>query len=84
MGYYHIRLSDQDSNLCTIIQPWGKYRYEFLPMGVSNSPDIFQEKMNKMFRDFELIREYINNLLIIAKGDWSDQFGKIRTNPKKD
>ena len=25
MGYYHIRLSDQASNLCTIILPWGKY-----------------------------------------------------------
>ena len=25
MGYYHIRLSNQASNLCTIIIPWGKY-----------------------------------------------------------
>ena len=46
MGYYHIRLSDQARNLCTIIPPWGKYQYKRLPMGVSNSPDIFQEKMS--------------------------------------
>ena len=25
MGYYHIRLSNQASNVCTIIIPWGKY-----------------------------------------------------------
>ena len=55
MGYYHIRLSKQASNLFTIILPWGKYRYKHLPMGVSNSPDIFQDKMSKMFRGFEFI-----------------------------
>ena len=46
MGYYHIRHSEHASNLCTIILSRVKYRYKRLPMGVSNSPDIFQEKMN--------------------------------------
>ena len=36
MGYYHIRLSKNVSNLYTIIIPWGKYRYKRLPMGVTN------------------------------------------------
>ena len=27
--------------------------------------------MNKMFHGFEFIRAYIDNLLIITKGDWS-------------
>ena len=72
MGYYYIRLSEQASNQCTIILPWVNYQYKCLPMGVSNSPDIFQEKMNEMFRGFEFIQAYINDLLIITKGDWSD------------
>ena len=42
MGYYHILLSKNASNLCTIIIPWGKYQYQNLPMGVANSPEIFQ------------------------------------------
>ena len=54
MGYYHVCLSDQAINLCTIILPWGNYRYKRLSIGVSNSPEIFQEKMNEMFRGFEL------------------------------
>ena len=77
MGYYHIRLSDQSSNLCTIILPWGRYQYKRLPMGVRNSLDIFQEKMNEMFRGFEFIRAYIDDLLIITKGDWSDNLDKL-------
>ena len=41
MGYYHIRLSENASNLCKIILPWGKYCYKHLPMGVPNLPEIF-------------------------------------------
>ena len=55
MGYYRILIIKKSSNLCTIIIPWGKYRYKRLPMGVSNSPDILQEKMNENFRGFEFI-----------------------------
>ena len=40
MGYYHILLSENAINLCTIIIPWGKYRYNRLIMGVANSPEI--------------------------------------------
>ena len=52
MGYYHIQLSENASNLCTIIIPWGKYRYKHLPMGVTNSPDIFQKKISDLFHGF--------------------------------
>ena len=36
MGYYHIWLSENASNLCTIILPWRKYQRKRLPMGVAN------------------------------------------------
>ena len=42
VGYYHTQLSENASNLCTIILPWIKYCYKRLPMGVATSPDIFQ------------------------------------------
>ena len=71
MGYYHIGLSEESINLCTITLTWGNYWYKFLPMGVCNFPEFFQEKMNKMFRGFEFIQAYTDELLIITKGDWS-------------
>ena len=46
-------------------------------MGICNTPDIFQEKMNEMFCEFEFIRAYIDDLLIIARGDWSDHLNKL-------
>ena len=66
MGYYHIMLSPYSSTLCTIILPWGKYEYLNLSMGLCHSPDIFQEKMNKLFPDLETVLAYIDDLLIIT------------------
>ena len=49
MGYDHIRISEDASNLCTIILPWGKYHNKHIPMGVSHPSDIFQHIMNYLF-----------------------------------
>ena len=65
MGYYHIGISEDSSSACDIILPWENYRQKCLPIGVSNSLEFFQEKMDKMFRGFEFIWEHINELLII-------------------
>ena len=52
-------------------------------MGVYNSPEMFQDKMNEMFRRIEFIREYIDELLIITKGDWSDRLNILELVLKK-
>ena len=83
MGYYHIYLSKQARNLCTIILPWGQYQYKRLPIGVSNYLDIFQDKMNEMFHGFDFIREYIIDLLLVTKGDWSNHLEKLELIPQK-
>ena len=44
MGYYHLELSPDSRELCTIALPFGKCEYLRLPMGLCNSPDTFQEK----------------------------------------
>ena len=72
MGYYHIELSPDSKRLCTIVLPWGKYEYQKLPMGLCNSPDIFQEKMSTLLGDLEYVRTYIDDLLITTKSDWQD------------
>jgi len=48
MGYYNIRLDPTSASLCTLILPWGKYKYLRLPMGIKNSPDIFQQKISDL------------------------------------
>ena len=77
MGYYHIHLTPNASRLCTIVLPWGKYEYTRLPMGVKCSPDIFQERMADLFQGMEYVRAYLDDLLLLTKGDWSDHVNKL-------
>ena len=77
MVYYRIQLKKNESNSCTIIFPQGKYRYKRLPMGIANIPDIFQQTMNNLFHWFEFIRAYIDEVLILTKGDWAYNIQKL-------
>ena len=77
MGYYHIELNPDSRRLCTIVLPWGKYEYQRLPMGLCNSPDIFQEKMGSLMEDLEYVRCYIDDLLVITKGSFLDHLKKL-------
>ena len=77
MGYYHIELSPDSRKLCTIVLPWGKYEYLRLPMGLCNSPNVFQEKMSTLMQDLEFVRAYIDDLLVITKGSLDDHLEKL-------
>jgi predicted aspartyl protease len=70
MGYYHIELSNKSKELCTITTQWGKYEYQRLPMGLCNSPDIFQEKMTELLEGLDTVRVYIDDILHVTKGSW--------------
>jgi hypothetical protein len=54
MGYYHIKLSPFSKHLCMIVMHFGKYKNQRLPMGLCNSPDIFQEHMFETFSNLIL------------------------------
>ena len=46
-------------------------------MGLCNSPDIFQEKMNELFYGLDYVRTYIDDLLIISNKSLEDHIKKI-------
>jgi hypothetical protein len=77
MGYYHIELSPFGKELCTIVLPWGKYEYQRLPMGLANSPDIFQEKISTLMEGLEFIRTYLDDCLCLTAGTWEDHLYKL-------
>jgi hypothetical protein len=74
MGYYHIELIPFSIQLCTIVTPFGKYKYQHLPMGLCNSPEILQECMYALFSDLEYVHAYIDNLLVASS---SSNFQRI-------
>ena len=46
-------------------------------MGLCNSPDIFQEKMNELFEGLDFVRAYIDDLLCLSKGTFEDHLEKL-------
>ena len=77
MGYYHILLNPDARRYCTIVLPWGKYEYLRLPMGLCNSPDIFQERMSELMDGLNFARAYIDDLLIITQGDFKEHLNHL-------
>ena len=77
MGYYRIRLSEKSSDMCTIVTEFGKFRYKRLPMGVAGSPDIFQAKIYELMGDIEGVKAYIDDLLVIKKGTFSQHLEQL-------
>jgi hypothetical protein len=78
MGYYHIPLDDESARLCTTILPWGNYQYRRLPMGIKNSPDIFQSIMNDIFHDLDYVQCYIDDILITSQSNFEDHLEKLQ------
>ncbi|MGH7955257.1 MAG: reverse transcriptase/ribonuclease H family protein, partial [Gloeomargaritales cyanobacterium] len=78
MGYFTIRLNKEAQDLCTIVTPWGNYRYLRLPLGLANSPDIFQDRMSTlMFGLLEFVRTYLDDILLMSKSSFEDHLEKL-------
>ena len=77
MGHCHIKLNPASREMCTIVLPFGKYEHQRLPMGLCNSPDIFQEKMSELMEGLNFVRTHIDDLLCLTKGTFEDHLEKL-------
>jgi hypothetical protein len=76
--YYTFELDKESQDLCTIITPFGKYKYSRLPMGLKYSPDIAQAAMGNVLSDIKDADIYIDDVGAFSN-DWDHHVNFLAT-----
>ncbi len=78
MQYYMFEFDKESQDLCTIIMPFGKYKYLRLPMGLKCSPDIAQATMENLLSDIKDANVYIDDVGAFSN-DWDHHINFLAT-----
>ena len=68
-GFHQIKLAPESSKLTTFQTPFGRYRYQRLPMGISSSPEIFQRAMTDALEGLEKTECIMDDILVWGQDD---------------
>jgi hypothetical protein len=78
MQYCTFGLDKESQDLCTIITPFGKYKYLRLPMRLKCSPDIAQAIMENVLSDIKDASIYIDDVGAFSS-DWDYHINLLAT-----
>jgi hypothetical protein len=72
-----IRLDPDESRICNIKFPWGKYSYKWLPMDIAGPPNIFKTKMSELMRTLEKSEDDLLTKYQVTMASLSDHLDKL-------
>lgn len=70
-GFWQMELDRSSSDLTTFMTPFGRFRWNRVPFGISNAPEMFQKRTVKIFGDIPGVEVYFDDVLI-AGTDFND------------
>ena len=67
-GYWQIKMEEESISLTAFSAPQGHYEWLVMPFGLKNAPQIFQRRMDNIFRELNhCCLVYIDDILIFSK-----------------
>ena len=68
-GYWHVKLSEESSYLCTFHTPWGRKRFLRMPFGISSASEVMQKRNEEAFSDIQGVNVIADDLIIAARNE---------------
>ena len=80
-GYWHVELDHESSLLCTFNLPFGWYRFKRLPFGIVVSQDIFQRRLDDIYRNIPNVTGIADDSIVFGstQGEHDDAFINMLT-----
>ena len=66
-SFYQIKMVEDSKPLTAFSTPQGHYEWNVLPFRLKNVPQIFQRKMDDIFKEYDFIHVYVDDMLISSK-----------------
>ncbi len=63
-GFWQIPLDEASSRLTTFNTPFGRYKFNRLPFGISSAPEVFQRVMHQMFDRIDGCEIIMDDILV--------------------
>ena len=66
MGYHQIPVAKKDTELTSFMINGKQYEYLRMPFGLTNAPYTFQKVISFLFRDYDFIFAYLDDIFIVS------------------
>ena len=77
MGFYTFEIDQQSQQFCVINTPFGLFKCQRLPIGITNSPDFFQSVMHPLFSDLPNVECFIDDIGIFTLHSFDDHLTQL-------
>ena len=75
-GFWHVQLDTDSSYFTTFRTPWGRYRWLWMPFGITSAPEDFQRRMDIALEGLDGTKAIADDILVFGTGSTQEEAEK--------